>query len=251
MVRAGGSASRTISDNNTPDPGEGRSLSWKRPKDDTPGPRWTPDVQGFPVLGSLTPAEKDRRDCAVQKCAAVVDKDSELDPLCRPEGGGSHRAPLGRLIKAPRRQMRPAWNGGSTRRMTSARRNDAGMRSAARPISAEAVEFSPAPAQARNEQAGRKTKSSRTGGISLMAVVESPLPTAGGGGGGDVNRRRGSKEVIRRTASIGRGGGVLSGAGNRTAETIWTEDHVQRNRRKQSDGSCRAPLIQSGGGGGG
>ena len=134
----GGSASRTISNNNTPDPGGGRRLSWKRPKDDTHGPRWTPDVQGFPVLGSLTPAE-------------------------------SHRAPLGRLIKAFRRRMRPAGNGGSTRRMTSARRNDAGKRSATQPILAEAVEFSPASAQVRNEQAGRKTKSSRTGGISQTA----------------------------------------------------------------------------------
>ena len=139
-------------------------------------------MQGFPVLGSLTPAEKDRRDRAVQSCAAVVDKDSELDPLCRPEGGGSHWAPLGRLVKAPRRRMRPAGNGGPTRRMTSAGRNDAGKRSAARPISAEAVEFSPAPAQVRNEQAGRKTKSNRTGGISPTAVMEPPLPTAGGKG---------------------------------------------------------------------
>ena len=114
MVQAGGSASRTISDSNTPDPGGGRSPAWTRPKDDTHGPGWASDVQGIPVLGSLTPAEKDRRDRAIQKCAAVVDKDAELDPLCRPEGGGSHRAPLGRLIKAPRRQMRPAGNGGLT-----------------------------------------------------------------------------------------------------------------------------------------
>ena len=101
-----------------------------------------------------------------------------------PEGGESHQAPLGRLTKAPRWQMRPAGNGGSTRRMTSTRRNNAGMRSAAWHISTEVVDFSPAPAQARNEEAGRKTKSSRTGGISPTAVVEPPLPTAGGGGGG-------------------------------------------------------------------
>ena len=60
-----GAASETsILDNNTPDPGGGRRLPWKQQKDDTHGPRWTPDVQGFPVLGSLTPAEKDRRDRA-------------------------------------------------------------------------------------------------------------------------------------------------------------------------------------------
>ena len=53
------------------------------------------------------------------------------------------------------------------------------------------MDFSPAPAQARNEEAGRKTKSSRTGGIGPTAVGKPPLPTAGGGGGGDVNRREG------------------------------------------------------------
>ena len=136
-------------------------------------------------MGSLTPAEKDRRDRAIQKCAAVVDEDAELDPLCHPEGGGSHRAPLGRLTKASRRQIRPAENGGSTRRMTSSKRNNAEMRSAARHTLAEVVDFSPAPAQSRNEEAGRKTNSSRTGGIGPTAVVgETSLTDSGGGGGG-------------------------------------------------------------------
>ena len=105
-----------------------------------------------------------------------------MDPLGRPEGGGSHRAPLGRLTKAPRRQIRPAENGGSTDDVVQKKK--AKMRSAARHTSAEVVDFSPAPAQARNEEAGRKTKSSRTGGIGPTAVVKPPLPTAGGGGGG-------------------------------------------------------------------
>ena len=242
MVRAGGSASRTISNSNTPDPGGGRRLVWNRPKDDNHGPRWIPDVQGFPVLGSLNPAEKDRRDRAVQNCAAVVDEDSEVDPLCRPEGGGSHQAPLGRLIKAPRRQMRLARNGGSTRRMTPTGRNDTGKKSSSRPM--------PAPAQAWSEQAGRKIKSDRPGGIMPTAVWRNP-PYRKWGGGGDVNRRGGRNEDIRHAASFGRGGGVLSGTGDRRGQATWTEDHVQRNRRKQSDDSCRAPLIQSGGGGGG
>ena len=114
MVRAGGSASRTISNNNMPDPGGGRRLAWKRSKDDTHEPPMDPGCAGLPSSGEPYSGGKG----AVHSCAAVVDKDSELDPLCRPEGGGSHRAPLGRLIKAPRRRMRPAGNGGSTRRMT-------------------------------------------------------------------------------------------------------------------------------------
>ena len=35
-------------------------------------PRWTPDSHGFPVLGSLTPAEKDRRDRAVPDRASKI-----------------------------------------------------------------------------------------------------------------------------------------------------------------------------------
>ena len=97
MVRAGGSASRTISDSNTPDPGGGivrlgndRRMTLMDPD----GPRTCR------LLQSLTPVEKDRRDRAVQNRAAVVYKDSKFDPLCRPEWNGSHRAPLGRCLRA-------------------------------------------------------------------------------------------------------------------------------------------------------
>ena len=75
----------------------------------------------------------------------------------------------------------------------------------------------------------------------------------GGGGGGVMST--GWEDVMKisasyeDTASFGRGGGVLSGTGERRGQATWMEDHVQRNRRKQSDESCRAPLIQSRGGG--
>ena len=39
-------------------------------------------------------------------------------------------------------------------------------------------------------------------------------------------------------------------AGARTVCMIWTGDHVQQDRRNQSDGSCRTPPSNSGGGGG-
>ena len=88
--------------------------------------------------------------------------------------GWEPSGPLGRLIKAPRRQMRPARNGGLKRRMTPTGRNDTGKKSSSRPM--------PTPAQARSEQAGQKTKSDRPGGIMPTAVAEPPLPEAGGGG---------------------------------------------------------------------
>ena len=113
MVRAGGTASRTISDSNTPDPGWGHHPTWKRPRDDTHGPRWTPDAHGFPSLGSLTPAEKDRRDRAVpDRAPAMVDTNSHLDPLGRPEGDGSHQAPLGHFVKTYRRRTASVGRGG-------------------------------------------------------------------------------------------------------------------------------------------
>ena len=110
-----------------------------------------------------------------------------MDPLCRPEWDGSHRAPLGRLIKAPRGRMRPARDGGSARRVTPAGRNDARKKSAIRPLSVEVEEFSPAPAPEQNARSGWKTMSSRTGGISLTVVVEPPPPYQQRGGG-DASR---------------------------------------------------------------
>ena len=109
MVRVGGSASRTINDSDTPDPGGGHHPAWKRPKDDTHRPRWTPNEQSFPALGSLTPAEKDRRDRAIpDRDSIVLEQNSNLDQIWREERDGSHRAPLGRNVSAPRWGMRPA-----------------------------------------------------------------------------------------------------------------------------------------------
>ena len=54
--------------------------------------------------------------------------------------------------------------------------------SAVRPLSVEAVEFSPAPATEQHSRSGWKTMSSGTGGSSPTEVVELPLSKAGGGG---------------------------------------------------------------------
>ena len=186
MVRAGGSASRTISEDSTPDPGGGHHPAWKRPKDDTHGPRWTPDVHGFPHLGSLNPAEKARRDRAVLDHApAMVDRNSNLDPIECPEGDESHPAPLGRSVKTPRQPMRPAGNSGSARRGTPDRRNYTMRRSSVRPLSVEAVELSLALAP---EQKLENRRSSSVG--SRRAP-----PTDSGGGGGDVHGGSGGSRI--------------------------------------------------------
>ena len=55
--------------------------------------------------------------------------------------------------------------------------------SAIRPLSVEAVEFSPASATEQYIRSGRKTMSSGTGGISTTGVVEPPPPHINRGGG--------------------------------------------------------------------
>ena len=61
--------------------------------------------------------------------------------------------------------------------------------SAVRPLSVEAVEFSPAPVTGEDRRPGRKTMSCATGGSSPTKVIELPLSKAGGGGGSRRWRR--------------------------------------------------------------
>ena len=65
--------------------------------------------------------------------------------------------------------------------MTS-RRYNAEMRSAARHTLAEVVDFSPAPAQSRNEEAGRRTKSELAESVRRQ-WGNLPYRQRGGGGG--------------------------------------------------------------------
>ena len=140
-----GSASRTINNSDTPDPGGGHHPAWNDRRMtlmDPDGPRTHMVSQSWGVSLRL---KKNRRDCAIPDCASVVvEQNSNLDPLGRPERDGSHQAPLGRKVRAPRRRMRPAGISGPARRVTTERGNHAKRKSAVRPLSVEAVEFSPA-----------------------------------------------------------------------------------------------------------
>ena len=82
MVRAGGLASRTISEENTPDTGGGHQPAWKRPKDDTHGPRMR---MASPTWGVSL---RRKRIAAIvpDRAPAMVDRNSNLDLLERPEG---------------------------------------------------------------------------------------------------------------------------------------------------------------------
>ena len=79
--------------------------------------------------------------------SVVVEQNSNLDQIRRAELDGSHWAHLaclGRNVSAPRRGMRPAGISGLARWVAPVRGNDVKGRSAIRPLSVEAVEFSPA-----------------------------------------------------------------------------------------------------------
>ena len=118
MVWAGRSASRAIDDSDAPDPGGGHHPAWRQPKDGTHRPRWTPNAQGFPALGSLTPAEEKRRDRSVLDSGTrVVARNSMMESISRSERDGGHMAPLGRNVGVLRRGMRPAGVSGPARRM--------------------------------------------------------------------------------------------------------------------------------------
>ena len=181
MVWAGGSASRAINDSDAPDPGGGHHPAWRRPQDDPHRPRWTPNKHGFPALGSLNPAEEKRRDHAISGSdSVVVERNSTVDPIVRSERDEGLRAPLGCNVSAARRGMRPAGISGPARRVAPVHGSDVKVSSAMRPLSAEAVEFSPALVPGKNVKSGRKTKSSGACGVAPVVVADPPVPTAAG-----------------------------------------------------------------------
>ena len=115
MVRSEGSAIRTIDNSDAPDPGGGkcapggRPPAWRQPKGGNHGVCWTPNAQGFPALGSLTPAEEKRRDRSVPDGSKmVVAGNTTMEPISPSELGRGHMGPLERNIGVLHRGMRPA-----------------------------------------------------------------------------------------------------------------------------------------------
>ena len=104
---------RTIDDNDAPDPGGKRALggrppAWRQPKGGTHGARWTPNAQGFPALGSLTPDEEKRRDHSVPEFSDVVVARDTMEPSLPSELGRGCMAPLGRNVGVLQQGMRLA-----------------------------------------------------------------------------------------------------------------------------------------------
>ena len=153
MVRAGGSASRTIDDRDAPDPGGGGgSESWGRGAPTglgTAGGMYPqismdPNAQGFPALGSLSPAEGRRRERPVpDNSRDVLAKDTPKVPTSPLEMGRGQAVPLGRSVGVSQRGMRPAGAVRPSQQNAPVGVLDVRENPAVRPLSAEAVEFSP------------------------------------------------------------------------------------------------------------
>ena len=140
MVRAGGSASRTIGDHGATDPGwgnadsggGGRPPAWQQPLGDARGSPWTPDIQAFPTLGSYSSTKAGRRGRPVSDNEGDVAGDGIARlPVSIPEMGG------------PTRKMRPAVAGGSTPPQPVVDLSDVRENALGRPLSVRTPEFSP------------------------------------------------------------------------------------------------------------
>ena len=154
----------------------GRPPAWRQPKGGTHGARWTPNVQGFPALGRLTPDEEKRRDRAVPECSdVVVARDTTMVPPLPSELGRGCMAPLGRNVGVLQRGMRPAEVIGQAQQVAPVGVRNVKRKSAVRPLSAEVVEFSPTIGHKIDVITGQETVSSSGGGVAPVVVANVPV----------------------------------------------------------------------------
>ena len=77
-----------------------------------------PNAQGFPALGSLTPAEEKRRErSAPDSSSMVAARHTTVGPTSLLEMDGGQVVPLGRSVGVPQRGMRPAGVVGPSRQV--------------------------------------------------------------------------------------------------------------------------------------
>ena len=108
----------------------------------------------------------------------VVARDTTMEPISPSELGRGHMGPLERNIGVLHWGMRPAGEIGPTRQMDPVDVLGVKSQSAVRPLSVEAVEFSPALEPQTVVIAGRQTVSSDAVGPVVIADV--PAPTLAG-----------------------------------------------------------------------
>ena len=137
MVRAGGSASRTIGDHSSTDPGGGfrrtkqRTPQWQMPAGRNKGRHWAADSQEFPVLG--TPPNKVRNtkesDCSADPSTADMDRLPTASPTPAFRKSGREMRPAQEIRPTPHRDV-IEWTRGVTKTIVT-------------PLSATADNFTP------------------------------------------------------------------------------------------------------------
>ena len=158
--------------------------AWRQLTGGTHRARWTPNAQGFPALGSLTPAEEKRRERSVPDSSSMVaTRDTTMGPTSLLEMGRGQVVHLGRSVGVPQRGMRPAGVVEPSRQVAPVGVLDVKGNSAIRPLSAEVVpaaEFSPTLGPRTDVMAGLKNVSSRAGWVAPAVVADFPVLTGAG-----------------------------------------------------------------------
>ena len=143
MVRAGGSASRTIGDQGMTDPGGGvvgprrRQPAWQLPVGRGLGPHWTSSAQAFPPLGSHSTKDRGRNERVLGSANPMV--------LVSPVGMDRGSLPVVPQVSGARRRgrgMRPAGGSRPLPQMVKNELTDEGGNTVVRPLSVAAEEFS-------------------------------------------------------------------------------------------------------------
>ena len=120
MVRAGGSASQTIGDQGTTDPGgrvagsRGRQPAWQLPVGHGLGPHWASSTQAFPPLGSHSTKDRGQNERKLlDRTEGVLGSGSPMLPVS-PVGMDRGSLPVVPQVSGARRHrrgMRPAGGG--------------------------------------------------------------------------------------------------------------------------------------------
>ena len=103
-----------------------------------------------------------------------------MEPSSPSELGRGRMATLGCNVGVPQRGMQPAGVIGPARQVAPVGVLDVMRKSAVRPLSVEAVEFSPTLGSMIYVTAGRETVSSGAGGVAPAVVANVPVPAGWG-----------------------------------------------------------------------
>ena len=159
----------------------GHQPAWQQPVGCVRESRWTPNVQGFPALGSHSPADDGRRERPVPDDSGDVSANDISKVSTSPlEMGRSHVVPHGSKVCVPQRGMWPAGAVRPSLQKPLVGVLDVRKNAAARPLSAGAAEFSPALGPHTRVTAGTVDLSSRTGTIAPVDVAEISVPAVAG-----------------------------------------------------------------------